>query len=296
MPRRHPILRGLLVLSAIGFVVIVALAAFSYLKSEGIALLSKNAVAIVTVEGVIENSRETVRTLDRLAKNDGVRAVVLRVDSPGGGVAPSQEIYDAVLRVREKKPVVASLGGVAASGGYYVASGCDVIVANPGTLTGSIGVILQTGNVSELLKKVGIQGVIVKAGKFKDIGSPLREMSEEEKRLLDDLLQNVHTQFIAAISRGRKLPVEQVRQLADGRIYSGEQARNLKLVDQLGGLRDAVQLAAERAGISGEPSWIEIEKHQPPWWWRRLTGLMENGPESFGGLQFLFSGPWGTSG
>ena len=296
MPRRHPILRGLLVLSAIGFVLIVALAAFSYLKSEGIALLSKNAVAIVTVEGVIENSRETVRTLDRLAKNDGVRAVVLRVDSPGGGVAPSQEIYDAVLRVREKKPVVASLGGVAASGGYYVASGCDVIVANPGTLTGSIGVILQTGNVSELLKKVGIQGVIVKAGKFKDIGSPLREMSEEEKRLLDDLLQNVHTQFIAAISRGRKLPVEQVRQLADGRIYSGEQARDLKLVDQLGGLRDAVQVAAERAGISGEPSWIEIEKHQPPWWWRRLTGLMENGPESFGGLQFLFSGPWGTSG
>ncbi len=296
MPRRHPILRGLLVLSAIGFVVIVALAAFSYLKSEGIALLSKNAVAIVTVEGVIENSREIVRTLDRLAKNDGVRAVVLRVDSPGGAVAPSQEIYDAVLRVREKKPVVASLGGVAASGGYYVASGCDVIVANPGTLTGSIGVILQTGNVSELLKKVGIQGVIVKAGKFKDIGSPLREMSEEEKRLLDDLLQNVHTQFIAAVSRGRKLPVEQVRQLADGRIYSGEQAHDLKLVDQLGGLRDAVQLAAERAGISGEPSWIEIEKRQPPWWWRRLTGLMENGPESFGGLQFLFSGPWGTSG
>ena len=296
MPRRHPILRGLLVLSAIGFVVIVALAVFSYLKSEGIALLSKNAVAIVTVEGVIENSRETVRTLDQLAKNDGVRAVVLRVDSPGGGVAPSQEIYDAVLRVREKKPVVASLGGVAASGGYYVASGCDVIVANAGTLTGSIGVILQTGNVSELLKRVGIQGVIVKAGKFKDIGSPLREMSEEEKRLLDDLLQNVHTQFIAAVSRGRKLPVEQVRQLADGRIYSGEQSRDLKLVDQLGGLRDAVQLAAERAGISGEPSWIEIEKRQPPWWWRRLTGLMENGPESFGGLQFLFSGPWGTSG
>jgi protease IV len=296
MPRRHPILRGLLVLSAIGFVVIVALAVFSYLKSEGIALLSKNAVAIVTVEGVIENSRETVRTLDQLAKNDGVRAVVLRVDSPGGGVAPSQEIYDAVLRVREKKPVVASLGGVAASGGYYVASGCDVIVANAGTLTGSIGVILQTGNVSELLKRVGIQGVIVKAGKFKDIGSPLREMSEEEKRLLDDLLQNVHTQFIAAVSRGRKLPVEQVRQLADGRIYSGEQARDLKLVDQLGGLRDAVQLAAERAGISGEPSWIEIEKRQPPWWWRRLTGFMENGPESFGGLQFLFSGPWGTSG
>ncbi|HSD11906.1 MAG TPA: signal peptide peptidase SppA [Candidatus Binatia bacterium] len=296
MPRRHPILRGLLVLSAFGFVVIVALAAFSYLRSEGIALLEKNAVAVVSVEGVIEDSRDTVRALDRLAKNDAVRAVVLRVNSPGGGVAPSQEIYGAVLRVREKKPIVGSLGGVAASGGYYIASACDVIVANPGTLTGSIGVIMQTGNVSELLKKLGIQGVIVKAGRFKDIGSPLREMSEEEKRLLDGLLENVHSQFIAAVSRGRNLPVEQVRPLADGRIYSGEQAREVKLVDQLGGLRDAVQIAAERAGISGEPSWIEIEKRQPPWWWRRLTGLMENGPESFGSLQFLFSGPWGTSG
>jgi protease IV len=296
MPRRHPILRGLVVLSAFGFVVIVALAVFSYMKSEGIALLEKNAVAVVTVEGVIEDSRDTVRTLDRLAKNDAVRAVVLRVDSPGGGVAPSQEIYAAVLRVREKKPIVASLGGVAASGGYYVASACDVIVSNPGTLTGSIGVILQTGNVTELLKKVGIQGVIVKAGKFKDIGSPLHDMTEEERRLLDGLLENVHAQFIEAVSKGRKLPLEQVRPLADGRVYSGEQARDLKLVDQLGGLRDAVQVAAERAGISGEPSWIEIEKHQPPWWWRRLTGLMENGPESFGGLQFLFSGPWGTPG
>jgi protease-4 len=296
MPRRHPILRGLLVLSALGFVVIVALAVFSYLKNEGIALLEKNAVAVVSVEGVIEDSRDTVRTLDRLAKNDAVRAVVLRVDSPGGGVAPSQEIYAAVLRVREKKPIVASLGAMAASGGYYVASACDVIVANPGTLTGSIGVILQTGNVTELLKKVGIQGVIVKAGKFKDIGSPLREMSEEERRLLDGLLENVHAQFIEAVSKGRKLSLEQVRPLADGRVYSGEQARDLKLVDQLGGLRDAVQLAAERAGISGEPSWIEIEKHQPPWWWRRLTGFMENGPESFGGLQFLFSGPWSTPG
>jgi protease IV len=293
MPRRHPILRGLVVLAAFGFVAIVSLAIFSYMKSEGIALLEKNAVAVVTVEGVIEDSRDTVRTLDRLAKNDAVRAVVLRVDSPGGGVAPSQEIYAAILRMRDKKPIVASLGGVAASGGYYIASACDVIVSNPGTLTGSIGVIMQTGNVTELLKKVGIQGVIVKAGKFKDIGSPFHEMTEEERRLLDGLLENVHTQFIDAVSKGRKLPLEQVRALADGRVYSGEQARELKLVDQLGGLRDAVQLAAERAGISGEPSWIEIEKHQPPWWWRRLTGLMEGGPESFGGLQFLFSGPWG---
>ena len=240
------LLRFIVRLAAFGFFVIVALAAYAYLTSEGPGLLEKDAVAIVTVEGVIEDSRDTVRTLDRLADNKSVRAVVLRVDSPGGGVAPSQEIYDAVLRVHDKKPIVASLGNLAASGGYYIASGCDSIVSNPGTLTGSIGVVMQMANVAELLKKIGLQGVIVKAGKFKDLGSPLREMTDEERKLLEGLLENVHTQFITAVAKGRKLSTDQVRPLADGRVYSGEQALGLKLVDRLGGLRDAVALAAER--------------------------------------------------
>ena len=289
MERRHPILRGIVRFAALGFFVIVATASYAYLSTEGLALLGKRAVAIVTVEGEIQDARDVVETLDRLAKNSGVRAVVLRVDSPGGGVAPSQEIYDAVARVRGKKPIVASLGGVAASGGYYVASACDAIVADAGTLTGSIGVIMQTGNVSELLKKIGLQGVTLKAGQYKDIGSPLREMSADERRLLEDLLENVHTQFIAAVAKGRKLSVDRVRALADGRVYSGEQARDLQLVDQLGGLRDAVELAAQRAGISGEPSWIEIEKKQAPWWWRRVSGLIE-GVRPAAGLQFLYMG------
>jgi len=291
MARRHPILRGFVGLAATGFVVVLALAVFSYLKTEGLALLEKDAVAIVTVEGVIEDSRDTVRELDRLAEASGVRAVVLRIESPGGGVAASQEIYDAVLRVHEKKPIIASLGGIAASGGYYVASACDAILASPGTLTGSIGVIMRVQNVAELLKKIGVQGITVKAGKFKDIGSPLREMSEEEKNFLESLLANVHGQFIDAVAKGRKLPPDEVRTVADGRIYSGQQAKELKLVDQLGGLREAVHLAAERAGISGEPRWIEIDKKQSPWWWRRITGLMEGNPTSFGGLQFIYQGP-----
>jgi protease-4 len=182
------------------------------------------------------------------------------------------------------------MGEVAASGGYMVALAADQIIAREGTITGSIGVIMQTGNIAELLKKLGLQGVIVKAGKFKDIGSPLREMTEEEHRLLEGLLENVHGQFIAAVAKGRKLTIEQVRPLADGRIYSGEQALSLHLVDQLGGLRDAVYLAAQRAGITGDPHWIEIEKRQPPWWWRRVTGLMEGAPEGFGGLRFLYAG------
>ncbi len=289
--RRHPILRSIVQFAAFGFFAIVGFASYGYLRHEGLALLRGNAVAVVTVEGVIEESRDIVRSLDRAAQNGGIRAVVLRVDSPGGGVAAAQEIYDAVLRVRAKKPIVASLGSVAASGGYYVASPCDAIVADAGTLTGSIGVVMQMGNFSELLKKIGVEGTTLKAGKYKDIGSPLRQMTDEERKLLDGLLENVHGQFIAAVAGGRKLPADQVRQMADGRIYSGEQARDLHLVDQLGGLRDAVHLAAQRAGIVGEPSWIEIEQRQPPWWWRRVTGLMESGPQGLGGLQFLYSGP-----
>ncbi len=136
-----------------------------------------------------------------------------------------------------------------------------------------------------------MQGVVVKAGKFKDIGSPLREMTDEERRFLEGLLANVHEQFIAAVAKGRKLPQDQIRPLADGRIYSGQQALDLQLVDALGGLRDAVELAATRAGIHGEPHWLEIEKRQSPWWWRRITGLMEEGPAALQGLEFLYTGP-----
>lgn len=285
------LLRGIGRLAAIAFFVVLALASYAYLKNEGLALLSHDAVGVVTVKGVIEDARDTVRTLDRLGRNAGVRAVVLRVDSPGGSVAPSQEIYDAVRRVAAKKPIIASLGGVAASGGYYIASACDAVVASPGTLTGSIGVILQTANLTELMRKIGLEGVTIKAGKFKDIGSPSRAMTDEERKLLESLLANVHEQFIAAVATGRKLSVDAVRKIADGRIYSGQQAFDLHLVDQLGGLREAVELAASRAGIEGDPQWIEIEEKEPPWWWRRVTGYFPGSGGSSGGLQFLYSGP-----
>ncbi|MGH7897627.1 MAG: signal peptide peptidase SppA [Candidatus Binatia bacterium] len=291
MERRHPILRAIGRLSATAFFVVVALAAYGWWSSEGFLLLSKDAVAIVTVQGVIEESTDIVRTLERFRDNEGIRAVVLRIDSPGGGVAPSQEIYDAVLRVKEKKPIVASLGGLAASGGYYVASACNAIVSNPGTLTGSIGVVMQTGNAVELMKRIGLEGVVVKAGKYKDIGSPIRQMTDEERALLESLLANVHEQFIDAVAKGRNLSAEEVRKVADGRIFSGQQAAELRLVDELGGLRNAVDLAAKQAGIVGEPRWIEYEKRQPPWWWRRVTSLLDTGSGRSGGLDFLYPGP-----
>jgi protease-4 len=197
--------------------------------------------------------------LKRFGENPSVKAIVLRIDSPGGGVVPSQEIYDAVQRVRNKsnKAVIASMGTVAASGGYYIAAATDRILANPGTLTGSIGVIMEMANIEGLLKKIGVEGVVVKSGRYKDVGSPLRKMSDEEQALLQSVMDDVHKQFIEAVAAGRSLEVADVKALADGRIFTGRQAKDAKLVDELGNLEDAIQLAAEIAGIEGEPKVVE---------------------------------------
>jgi len=216
-------------------------------------------VALIRVEGVILDAQSTVTDLKRFGENPSVKAIVLRIDSPGGGVVPSQEIYDAVQRVRNKhnKAVIASMGTVAASGGYYIAAATDRIIANPGTLTGSIGVIMETANVEGLLKKIGVEGIVVKSGKFKDVGSPLRKMTDEEQALLQSVMDDVHKQFIDAVAEGRALEPSTVQALADGRIFTGRQAKEAKLVDELGNLDDAIQLAADLAGIEGEPKVVE---------------------------------------
>ena len=173
-----------------------------------------------------------------------MKAIVLRIDSPGGGVVPSQEIHDAVQRLRNKnnKTVIASMGTVAASGGYYIAVATDRIMANSGTLTGSIGVIMEMANVEGLLKKIGVEGIVIKSGRFKDVGSPLRKMSDEEQALLQSVMDDVHKQFIEAVAEGRGLDVSAVQALADGRIFTGRQAKASKLVDELGDLDAAIQL------------------------------------------------------
>lgn len=222
-------------------------------------LSMEDRVALIRIEGVILDSQETITELKRFAENPYVKAIVLRIDSPGGGVVPSQEIFDAVQRVRNKnnKAVVASMGTVAASGGYYIAAATDRIIANPGTLTGSIGVIMETANVEGLLKKIGVEGIVVKSGKFKDVGSPLRKMTDEEQALLQSVMDDVHKQFIDAVAEGRAMEVDTVQALADGRIFTGQQAKEAKLVDELGNLDDAIQLAADIAGIEGEPKVVE---------------------------------------
>lgn len=218
-------------------------------------------VAVVELEGIILDGSAAVRELRERADDPSIKAVVLRINSPGGVVAPTQEIFTAIQRVRKGgKPVVASLGAVAASGGYYVATAADRIYANPGTLTGSIGVIMQMANLEGLLKKVGVEYVVVKAGSYKDVGNFARTMSPEERRMLQALLDDVYSQFVDAVAEGRGLDRKEVLAFADGRIYSGQQALGLKMVDELGGFEDAVEAAGKLANIPGRPRVIYPRK------------------------------------
>lgn len=228
----------------------------SLLKGVDTPLSAKTGIGLVEVKGMILDSKETIRQLRHFQKQDGVKAVVLRVDSPGGIVAPSQEIFEEVKKFAARKKIIVSMGSLAASGGYYISAPATMIYANPGTITASIGVILKLSNIEALMDKIGIKSHTLKTGKYKDSGSPLREFSLEDRAMLQSVIDNTHEQFIQAVAEGRKLPVEEVRKIADGRILSGEQARGFKLVDRLGTLQDAIEEAGKQAGIKGEPEVI----------------------------------------
>jgi len=253
LPRRRTILLAALAIY-LGVVVLFVAALSTAMAPTGGGAVFGARVAIVELEGTIVDVDDLLRELKAHRDNPLVKAVVLRINSPGGVVGPTQELHAAVMRLREAgKPVVASLGAVAASGGYYVAVAADRIYANPGTLTGSIGVIFQLPNVDGLMKKVGVDYVVVKAGRYKDIGNIARPMAPEERRILQTLLDDVHAQFIAAVATGRKLDPTEVVGFADGRIVSGAQAKDLHMVDALGGLEEALDGAATLAGLSRPP-------------------------------------------
>jgi protease-4 len=222
-------------------------------------------IAIVEIKGVISQSSGVIEELLQYVEDEGVKGIILRIDSPGGGVGPAQEIYREIIKIKPKKKVVTSMGSVAASGGYYIACASDRIVANPGTITGSIGVIMQFSNLEELLKKIGVKGVVLKSGEHKDIGSPFREMTPEEKRIMQEVLDNVHQQFIQAVAEGRKLDRAKVVQIADGRILTGEQAKNLGLVDEMGNLQDTIDITAKMVGIEGKPNVIYPKRKISIW-------------------------------
>src|SRR4030043_326581 len=201
-------------------------------------------MASVEIKGVITQSSGIIEEINKYQEDEGVKAIILRIDSPGGGVGPAQEIHREILKVKSKKKVVTSMGSVAASGGYYIACASDLIIANPGTITGSIGVLMEFTNIEELFKKIGIKGVVLKSGEHKDIGSPFREMTPDEKKIVQDVIDNVHQQFIEAVAKGRKMDREKVVQIADGRILKGEKAKQLGLVDEMGNLQDAIDVSA----------------------------------------------------
>ena len=257
--KRHPLAVGLAAMAAVAviFFVVTFLAA----RIRGAGFLDSR-VALIRIEGVIVDSRETIDEIRRYRDSSAVKAIILRIDSPGGGVVPSQEIYEEVKKIRDrgKKKVVVSMGTVAASGGYYIAAASDRIVANPGTLTGSIGVIMELANVEALMKKIGVESLVIKSGRSKDVGSPFRRMQPEERAILQRLMDDVHGQFIEAVAEGRGMPVEEIRRLSDGRVFTGIEAKRLGLVDEIGNLQDTIQIAAEMAGIEGEPRVVETRK------------------------------------
>jgi protease-4 len=221
---------------------------------------------VLQIEGAIDDSRSVMNELKRFKEAPWIKAIVVRIDSPGGAVAPTQEIFDELQKTGKKKPLIASMGSMATSGGYYVASACEKIIANPGTLTGSIGVIMQLSNVEELMKKVGVKGYNIKSGVNKDIGSPFQPLSPEGKEILQSLVDNVHSQFVSAVAKGRGMNEAQVRKLAYGRVFSGAQAKELGLVDQFGTLDDAIEFAAKRVGLEENPTVYYSSPEEERWW------------------------------
>ena len=267
--RRHPYLHFLLIFSSI---VSVSTIAISLIVLAGIKLSTQNdtdisdaeeKVGVIEVKGLISDPHDVIQDLRRYREDKSIKAIVLRIDSPGGGVGPSQEISREVQRTLKDKKVVASLGAVAASGGYYVAAATSGIIANPGTITGSIGVIMGFTDIQGLLQKIGVSPVVVKSGQYKDIGSPVRTMTDPERTILQTFSDQVHRQFITAIAEGRHLEYEKVVSVADGRILSGENALELGLVDRLGNLEDAIAWAGEMGGITGKVSavYAKDKKH-----------------------------------
>lgn len=261
MRKKHPILFIFLSLSAISLFIFIA----AYVITVGLGnfpISVGEKIAVVKIEGVILDSKDIIEELREHRENKSVKAILLRIDSPGGAVAPSQEIYTEVLKIRDegKKKIVTSMGSVAASGGYYIASASDRIVANPGSVTGSIGVILELANVSGLMKKVGVESVVIKSGKFKDVGSLFRTMTPEERDLLQGVIDDTYDQFVDAVSAGRGINKEDLLPIADGRVFTGRQAKKLGLVDDLGSMQDAIKITADIAGIKGEPDIIQKKK------------------------------------
>jgi len=258
--KKHPVLIVFVILG-IAFIFLGAVMFFvsGFLKTSSSGIVFSNKIGVVEITSEISDSETIIEQITDFNKDKHIKAIILRINSPGGSVGASQEIYkeiNRITRIDKTKKVIVSMGDTAASGGYYIASAGDWIVANPGTITGSIGVIMSFYRINELAKKIGFTMEVIKSGEFKDTGSSYRELTDREKELMNGVVLNIQEQFIKAVAEGRKLPVDKVREIADGRIFSGEMAKGLGLVDELGNFQDAVAVTKKMSGIEGEPTLV----------------------------------------
>lgn len=261
------------------FVIIIFIALPMGIKTLRDGLIP--AVGIIEITGPIDDSMEYLDIIKQFEEDDRVHAVVIRLDSPGGKVGPSQEIYEAVQRLKTKKPVVASMGSVSASGAYYIACAADTIYALSGTITGSIGVILEFFDVTEGLQKLGVSSQSITGGELKAAGSPLRHMTDKERTYFQELARDVHDQFKDEVSKSRRIQRTKLEEYADGRVFTGRQALSVGLIDKLGGLDKAVEEAGKRGGIEGEPRIIKGEPKEGVW--QEIRRFLESyTPVSFG--------------
>ncbi len=278
--KRHPILYGFVLVSLVAvFFYLVILGSFSFFSADdGIPFVDES-VGVIEIYGVIDDSEDTMKDIRRFAEDGSIRALLVRIDSPGGVVAPVQEIYGELVRAAQNKPVVASLASTAASGGYYIACAAQTIVANPGTITGSIGVVMEFITGEEAFRMLGLRSQVVKSGELKDTGNIGHSLTRQEAAALQETVDDVHRQFVAAVMAGRNLDEETTRALASGRIYSGAQAKELGLVDELGSLYDAVDLIKERLHIAGKVRLIYPKRPKPSmmdFFLDELTGRLRN--------------------
>ena len=264
--KNHPILLVILILGITALILGGAMALIRGSFGSSASLTFSEKIGVIPILGTIKDSSQILSQLIKFKKDNRIKAIILRIDSPGGGVGPSQEVFREVRKTIKHKKVIISMGSVAASGGYYIAAAGNKIVANPGTITGSIGVIMEFLQFQELSKKIGVSIEVLKSGEFKDVGSPHREMSEREKVMIKELILDIQSQFVKAVALGRNLPEEKVVEIADGRIISGAKAKELGLVDQLGNFQDAVELTKQMVGIEGDVDLVYPRRDEfKPW-------------------------------
>jgi protease-4 len=273
-----------IILLVAGFALLVAVLSVIGGDGDGSGLsgllASRNKIGIVPIDGTITESEDTLKLMRKYRKNKTIRAVILRINSPGGAVAPAQEIYREIERLKEKKPVVASIETIGASAAYYIASNTSRVVCSKGTITGSIGVIMILADMHEVLDWAGVKVNIIKAGKFKDIGSGVRPLTDKEREILESFAEEIHEQFIKDVAKGRegKIDIEKVREIADGSFFTGSKAKELGLVDEIGNFYDAVKIAAKLGNIDGEPK-LEFPEEK---WDSYLDVFMESASRSIG--------------